>query len=228
MQAANILIIEDDTVLNEQLARLMADQGCTVCQCFDGESGLTAALSDRHDLILLDAMLPRRDGFSVLSMLRKTSDTPVVMVTARGAEEERIRGFSQGADDYLTKPFNATELSLRVEAILRRCRPAKTVPATTQQSLEGLSLDPARQRASARGQLIELTPIQFQLLYTLMLHRGEVLSKAFLYKAVLRRSYGQYDRSLDMHLSRVRRKLLATGWPAERLRSVHGRGYCLT
>jgi DNA-binding response OmpR family regulator len=228
MHAANILIIEDDAVLNEQLTSLMINQGCAVSQCFDGESGLAAALSNQHDLILLDAMLPQRDGFSVLSILRKTSDTPVVMVTARGAEEERIKGFCQGADDYLTKPFNPVELTLRVEAILRRCRSPATEPATTQQSMDGLSMDQARQSVTAMGQSLELTPIQFDLLYTLLLHRGEVLSKAFLYKAVLKRSYGQYDRSLDMHLSRVRRKLLAAGWPGERLRSVHGKGYCLT
>lgn len=222
-----ILIIEDDPILNDQLASLLSDRGYVVDQCFDGEDGLAQALKQQHQLVLLDVMLPKCDGFSLLGILRKTCQTPVMMLSAKGAEEERIQGFSQGVDDYLTKPFSRTELLLRIEAILRRCY-AEPLPNISQHLvIDKLSINRMEQRAIANEQLLELTPIQFELLWNLMFYRGEVLSKAFLYQAVLNRNFGDHDRSLDMHLSRLRRKLIAADWQGERLRTVHGKGYCL-
>ncbi len=122
-----ILIIEDDQELNNQLAELLCQKGYEVEQCFDGETGLIKASSDHYQLILLDVMLPKRDGFSLLNILRKSSQTPVIMVTAKGAEQERIQGFSQGADDYVAKPFSTTELLFRIEALLRRSSPEDRV-----------------------------------------------------------------------------------------------------
>lgn len=227
MDPIPILIIEDDTVLNSQLGELLLGQGYKVDQCYDGDSGLLMAAKALHHLIILDVMLPKRDGYSLLKILRKSCQTPVIMVTAKGAEEERIKGFSHGVDDYLAKPFNSTELLLRIEAILRRCQLES--PPSTQQSVtvDGLHIDRIARSVSANGQVLELTPTQFKLLWTLLLHRGEVLSKAFLYQTVLNRNFGIHDRSLDMHLSRVRRKLIAAQWRGERLLAVHGQGYCL-
>ena len=227
IQHHKILIIEDDPILNAQLAALLRDRGYGVDQCFDGEEGLAIALRQQHQLVLLDVMLPKCDGFTLLGRLRKTCQTPVMMLSAKGAEEERIQGFSQGVDDYLTKPFSRTELLLRIEAILRRCYAEPLVNNPEYLVLDQLEISRREQLAKANQQALELTPIQFELLWNLMFYRGEVLDKAFLYQAVLKRNFGDHDRSLDMHLSRLRRKLIAADWQGERLRTVHGKGYCL-
>lgn len=223
-----ILIIEDDQVLNDQLADLLRRNGYLADQCHGGDKGLELASRQEHHLILLDVMLPERDGFSLLAILRRTSQVPVIMVTASNAEEQRIRGLGNGADDYVAKPFNTTELLLRIEALLRRCYPERKQEQREVVRLEGLEVDRVRQHASANGSLLDLTPIQFKLLWLLLLNRDEVLTKAYLSQAVLKRSLGEHDRGIDMHLSRVRRKLKNAGWQGDRLRTVHGRGYCLT
>ncbi|MEM7503473.1 MAG: response regulator transcription factor [Pseudomonadota bacterium] len=221
-----ILVIEDDPVLNRLISALLRGMGYRVEQCFDGEDGLTTAISTRHDLIILDVMLPGRDGLSLLNILRRANSDPVIIVSAKHAEEERIKGLSAGADDYLAKPFNVEELKLRVDAVLRRTRTTEqTLP--DQQEVDGLTVDRRRQEVRAHGRLIELTPTQRNLLWTLLSNRDEILPKPVLYAAVLNRSYSSYDRSLDMHMSRVRRKLNEAGWAGSRLRTVHGKGYCL-
>lgn len=227
---ARILIIEDDLALNEQVTALLTKHHYHVHQCTDGEQGLSAALSLNFDLILLDARLPKLDGFSLLTSLRKHKKTPVIMVTACGAEEERIQGFRQGADDYLAKPFNITELLFRIEAILRRTLvdPTEAVKSTSQQHLEVdmLQLNKHDMTLSYAQQAIKVTAIQFKLLWALVTHQDEVLSKPFLYPLVLDREFSLYDRSLDMHLSRIRKKLIAAGMSANRIETAHGRGYC--
>jgi len=227
MTKANILVIEDDLSLNEQITDLLRQEGYNAEPCLDGEKGLAMASNNNFDLILLDVMLPERDGFSVLSILRKTSLTPVIMVTAKGAEEERIQGLRQGADDYLPKPFNTTELLLRIEALLRRSKPESALEQKTQIQLDGLSIHRVDKTVFVNETSLELTPIQFNLLWVLLLNSGEVLSKPYLYQTVLNRTFGMHDRSLDMHLSRVRRKLHEANWNGERLQTVHGKGYCL-
>lgn len=222
-----ILIIEDDPTLNEQLAQLLQRESYQVQQSYDGDDGLSQACSGQFNLILLDVMLPKRDGYALLSMLRKTSQTPVIMLTAKGAEEERIKGLSQGADDYVTKPFNTTELLLRIEALLRRSA-GLAKPSPKELSLDGLFLNANEQSVTLFEQPIEFTPIQFNLLWELLFYQGELLNKAHLYQKVLKRNLGAYDRSLDMHLSRVRRKLNDGNWSGERLQTIHGKGYCLS
>lgn len=221
-----ILIVEDDPGLNEQLASIVSRAGYQVESCFDGNSALLTACEQRHQLMLLDLMLPGRDGMSLLSMLRKTSQMPVIIVTAKGAEEERITGFQQGADDYVAKPFNTIELLLRIEALLRRSQPQVTHSLNTI-AIDGLLLDFERQQASIHQAVVDLTSIQFKVLWELGLHRNDVLSKAYLSQQVLGRSLGAYDRGLDMHLSRLRRKLTQVGWRGDRLKTIHGKGYCL-
>jgi len=227
MSDFNILVIEDDKILNHQLTELLTSKGYIVEQCFDGESGLLRASSQQHHLILLDVMLPERDGFSLLKLLRKSCQTPVIMVTAKDAEQEKIQGFSQGADDYVAKPFSSAELLLRIEAILRRSHHYIVEPSEQEITVDGLTINNKSQVVCIEKIALEFTPIQFKLLWELVLHRGEVLSKAYLYQKVLNKNIGAYDRSLDMHLSRVRRKLNEGNWQGERLQTSHGKGYCL-
>ncbi len=223
----NILVIEDDQTLNQQLTDLLLSKGYKVEQCFDGEAGLLRASSQQHHLILLDVMLPERDGFSLLKVLRKSCQTPVIMVTAKDAEQERIQGFSHGADDYVAKPFSTIELLLRIEALLRRSH-SKNIDYLEQElSLDELTVNYKTQTVVVSNEALDFTPIQLKLLWELLLHRGEVLSKAYLYQRILNRTIGAYDRSLDMHLSRVRRKLNDANWQGERLQTSHGKGYCL-
>ncbi|NRA53139.1 MAG: response regulator transcription factor [Gammaproteobacteria bacterium] len=227
MNVQNILVIEDDAILNEQLAELLRSKGYEVEQCFDGEQGLLRAASRQHHLILLDVMLPERDGFSLLKILRKSCQTPVIMVTAKGAEQEKIQGFSHGADDYVAKPFSTVELLLRIEALLRRSQYVQSELSKIEIQLDGLTINHRQQSVVVNKKTLEFTPIQFKLLWELVLNRDEVLSKAYLYQRVLNRNMAAYDRSLDMHLSRVRRKLNDAKWQGDRLQTSHGKGYCL-
>lgn len=224
--SARILIIEDDLTLSEQVAGLLRSKGFIVDQCTDGQQGLLTALREKFDLILLDVLLPTTNGFSVLHRLREARQTPVMMLTACGAEQERIEGYSKGADDYLSKPFNFKEMLLRIEALLRR---ANWRSETTVQRhaivIDELSLCRRNQKICFADQPIDVTPIQFRLLWVLTEKQGQVLSKAYLYQVVLERAFSRYDRSLDMHLSRVRRKLVEAGMSSERLVTVHGKGY---
>lgn len=222
-----ILVVEDDPTLNDQLNVLLTAKGYQVEQCYDGEQGLIRASSGQHHLVLLDVMLPERDGFSLLKVLRKTCKTPVIMVTAKDAEKERIEGFNQGADDYVSKPFSPTELVLRIEALLRRSHFQNTNYCEQELTVDDLTVNYELKTVMVNNITLDFTPIQLKLLWELLLHRGEILSKAYLYQRVLNRNISAYDRSLDMHLSRVRRKLNEANWSGERLQTSHGKGYFL-
>ena len=147
------------------------------------------------------------------------------MITAKGAEEEKIRGFTKGADDYLSKPFSIQELLLRIEAVTRRVYPNTSEKKVDK--LDGLFLDHQNNTVKVADRTIDLTTIQFNLLNIFILNKGEVLSKPYLYKVILNKKVGAYDRSLDMHLSRIRKKLNDANWDGGRLQTVHGKGYCL-
>ncbi len=226
MSAARILIIEDDITLSDQVARLLKEKGFTTTQCLDGQKGLLAALQESFDLILLDILLPSLNGLAVLNQIRKVKHTPVMMITASGAEQERIEGYRKGADDYLPKPFNFTEMMLRIEALLRRSQRDIAPPKQASQVIiDELQLNRIKQDVRFSGHDVELTPIQFKLLWVLLENHHEVMTKAFLYQSVLNRPFSRYDRSLDMHISRVRKKLVEAGMPPERLSTLHGKGY---
>lgn len=223
---ADVLVIEDDELLSIQLGELLRLQGYAVRLSGTGESGLAMALADAPDLVLLDVMLPDINGLAVLRRLREQQQTPVIMLTACGAEEERIRGLRHGADDYLSKPFNLTELQLRIDAILRRTRSTDSRPAQPSSlQIDALMLERQGLRARVAEKDLALTPLQFRLLWQLLLQRGEVLTKPYLYRVVLERDYSGYDRSPDMHISRIRRRLTEAGLAADRLQTLHGRGY---
>ncbi|MCY1284503.1 Transcriptional regulatory protein CpxR [compost metagenome] len=224
---ASILIIEDDHTLCAQLGELLRGQGYAIRSSHLGEAGLAMALAEEPDLLLLDVLLPDISGLAVLRRLREQRQTPVIMLTACGAEEERIRGLRHGADDYLPKPFNLTELQLRIDAVLRRTRAHEASRGSQPGSLQvdELHLDRHAQQARVGDRQLALTPIQFRLLWQLVSQRGEALSKPYLYRMVLEREYSSYDRGLDMHVSRIRRRLVEAGLAADRLQTLHGRGY---
>ncbi|WP_045497197.1 response regulator transcription factor [Vibrio hyugaensis] len=225
----SILLVEDDPDLNLQLTGLLKEQKYHVISMFSGDGGVNAFQQQSFDLVILDVNLPNLDGFEVLNVIRSQSQTPVVMLTAYGAEEYRIQGLKCGADDYITKPCNFTEVSLRIEAILRRTQLIKQTNSASHLSDRELLLDKQTHTVTLHHRLdmepIRLTPIQFKLLWTLIENREEVLTKPFLYQSVLERQFSQYDRALDMHLSRVRKRLIAEGMSNDRIQTVHGKGY---
>lgn len=222
----HLLLVDDDPVLGEQLTSLLSQQGYRVTHCLDAENGLLRAQAGDIHLLLLDVRLPGMSGLELLATLRQQASLPVLMLSACGAEEERIRGLQNGADDYLAKPFNPTELILRIEALLRRAMP-QPVTQTQRLTLGALSLNQATTEINVAGSCVELTPLQFRLLWLLAQHRGQTLSKSYLYHRLFQREYSHYDRSLDMHVSRIRRKLSSAGFDAHRLQTQHGKGYCL-
>lgn len=225
-QQISILLVEDDAEVSHSLARLLNQQGYLTQQCANGKDALLLALNQSFHLILLDKLLPGLDGLELLKRLRKHRNTPVIMLSACGAEEDRIKGFSGGADDYLPKPFNIKELLLRIDALLRRSQQILATHAS-QDTLEdgALRLNSQTHTASFQQQALELTPIEFELLWTLVKHKQEILSKASLYQWVLNKPFSRYDRSLDMHISNLRGKFAHISAHAL-IKTVRGQGYC--
>ena len=223
--SAKILIIEDDHAVNELLANGLTSQGYDVYSSYDGLQGVLQARENHFDLILLDMLLPSLDGLDVLQKIREKKQTPVLILTAKGAEEDRIRGFKSGADDYLTKPFSMPELILRVEAILRRTLVHKRVP--TSQKNAPFYIDPRQGTISVNGHELALTPLEFNLLQALLHEKGKTLSKPYLYQIVLHKEYSRFDRTLDMHISNIRKKLTSAGIQRDLIKTIHGRGYTL-
>jgi two-component system response regulator PfeR len=227
----DVLIIEDDPTLSSQISGLLEPHGFRVTRCFDGETGLAAALNHAFDLILLDVLLPKLDGHAVLRRVRQSLSTPVIMLTACGTEDDRIAGFQNGADDYVPKPCNFTELLLRVEAVLRRSQTQQDLRDSLDRrviAMDDLVLNRSDLSVMYKTSPLELTPIQFKILWLLVQNRHEVLSKPYLYQAALERAFSRYDRSLDMHVSRIRKKLVEAGMAADRLSTQHGKGYSLS
>jgi two-component system, OmpR family, response regulator PfeR len=182
--------------------------------------------SGNFDLVLLDILLPGLNGLELLGQLRHKSPVPVIVVSALGDEQARIQGLIGGADDYLPKPFSMAELAVRVEAVLRRVSMERH-RAVLPDSVGGLVLQEAEQTACYRQQDLGLTTTEFRLLQVLLEHRDQVLSKPFLYQTVLYRGCGRHDRSLDLHVSHLRRKLRDAGVPESTVRTVWGQGYTL-
>lgn len=220
---AKILVIEDDQTVNGLICQNLEAEGYKVSCAFDGEKGVNQAVQENYDLILLDVMMPKLDGFEVLNRLRQHKQTPVLMLTAKGGEQDRICGFRSGADDYLIKPFNMAELTLRIEAILRRTR------AVSQASIDivrgAMALDPLCGEVTIHSKPVAFTPLEFDLLRNLMEQAGAVVSKADLYQSVLCREFSRYDRTLDMHISKIRKKITGAGMPINTIRTVRGQGY---
>ncbi|MFV7784099.1 response regulator [Shewanella marisflavi] len=222
---SQILLIDDDLGLAELLAQLLELEGFTLTLAHDGEAGLNLALSRQFDLILLDVMLPKLNGFEVLKALRAKKQTPVLMLTARGDEIDRVVGLEIGADDYLPKPFNDRELVARIKAIIRRTSQQVDEQQPGIIEFADIKLDPSRQEVVCQDQLLILTGTEFGLLYHMIQHSGEVLSKDNLSENVLGKKLMPFDRSLDMHLSNLRKKLPERADGRPRVKTLRGKGY---
>lgn len=221
-----ILMIDDDVELCQLVAEYLAMDGYEFTAAHDGHKGLQYAQSGQFQLILLDVMLPGLDGLSLLKALRTNNYCPVLMLTARGDDVDRIVGLELGADDYLAKPFNPRELVARIKAILRR---VELIQHPQQQSdnvvvCNDITLNPHNRQVHCKDVLINLTATEFQLLEQLMRHCGEVVTKEELSKAVLGRRLQMYDRSLDMHISNIRKKIAAIV-ADEKIQTLRGTGY---
>ncbi|WXL24351.1 response regulator transcription factor [Ectopseudomonas mendocina] len=225
--AARILVVEDDPLLAAHLHKSLMDHGYQVTLSNDGREGLELARSGDFDLILQDILLPGVSGLDALQTLRKDDVVPVILMSALGEEQDRIAGFSQGADDYLPKPFSMAELQVRVEAVLRRVAYERAEPANLNPDPQ-LIFEERRTDVCMNGAWADLTSTEYRVLEALMRDEGEVLTKAFLYQQVLHRAYSRHDRSLDMHISHIRRKLQLIGYTAGRIDTVWGKGYVLT
>ncbi|MCE9776278.1 response regulator [Shewanella algae] len=223
---SRILLIDDDLGLAELLGQLLELEGFELTLAHDGQSGLELAIANDYDLILLDVMLPKLNGFEVLRELRGKKQTPVLMLTARGDEIDRVVGLEIGADDYLPKPFNDRELVARIRAIIRRANITPLdIPQSGIQTIGDLSLDSARQEAYCNEQLLLLTGTEFSLLYTLANQAGELIGKDELSETVLGKKLMPFDRSLDMHLSNLRKKLPERSDGRPRVKTIRGKGY---
>ena len=227
MKTPNLLLIEDDSEISELLVTLLSKEGFSVTCAFDGDKGLHTAQKDNFDLLILDIMLPGRDGLDVLRELRKTKSTPVLMLTARGYDIDRIVGFEMGADDYLPKPFNPRELIARIKAILRRVGLDQAGPTVEPATLSTNDIDirPQSRQVFLNKKEIELTNAEYSIVVELLNHQGEVIDKAELTQRALGRKLTLYDRAIDMHVSNLRKKLGDATEDKPRIKTIRGVGY---
>ena len=222
-----MLVIDDDVGLCELVAEYLEPEGYIIEAVHDGEAGIERALSGEHELAVLDVMLPGINGFEVLRRVRSRSKLPIVMLTARGDDVDRIVGLEIGADDYLPKPFNPRELVARINAVLRRARPEAPVEKGVCEILAvgDVEMDNRTRTVRRAGSKVELTAVEYELLKRLLGAHGQVVTKEELVKEVLRRSPSPFDRSIDMHVSNLRKKLGHHVHGTERIRTVRGVGY---
>ena len=227
----HLLVVDDDAELCQLLSEYLVPEGYDVEAVHSGVEGVERALSGDHALVVLDVMLPDVRGFEVLRQLRARSRTPVLMLTARGNEQDRILGLEMGADDYLPKPFNPRELCARIEAILRRSgidRGATDARTAGELTVDDVSMNKASREVRRGGEALELTTVEFDLLEALLRSAGRVIPREELVRTVLSRPFSPFDRSIDTHVSNLRRKLGPTLDGLERIKSVRGIGYHYT
>jgi len=219
--AANVLLADDDVELAAMLKEYLEREGFSVTAVHDGEAAARAALTGSHQIVVLDVMMPKVDGIEALRRIRASSRIPVVMLTARGDDIDRIVGLELGADDYVPKPCTPRELVARLRAILRRVQPgAEAGPLQA----GALTLWPEKRAAEWRGKALDLTSIEFNILEVLMRNAGRVVGKNEISEQALGRPLARFDRSIDVHLSSIRQKL---GDGASLIRTVRGMGYHL-
>jgi DNA-binding response OmpR family regulator len=217
-----VLIVDDDIELCRLLGERLSSEGFALEAIHDGPRGLERVLSEEHALVILDLMLPGMGGLDVLRRLRVHSPVPVLILTARGEDVDRILGLEIGADDYLPKPFNPRELIARIRAILRR---TSRTSATGNLVIVGdVELDPAAREVRMGGTQIDLTSVEFALLETLLRDAGRVVTREQLTETVLGRKLGPFDRVIDVHISNLRKKLSRVHGE-ERIKAVRGSGY---
>lgn len=224
---ARILLVDDDIRLGALLERLLKPEGFQVAVVTDGLQGARRATAEVFDLIVLDVMLPGLDGFEVLRRIRQHSKVPVIMLTARGTENDRIVGLELGADDYLPKPFNPRELLARVKAVLRRAEGLVTGVAQESLKVCALVMDGARREVTVHGTPIALTTTEFDLLRCFMRYPGQTLSRDALMDMLRGVGYAAYDRSIDVHVKNLRAKIEDDSRSPRYIKTIWGTGYML-
>ena len=217
-----VLIVDDDVQLCRLLAERLGTEGFTIEAVHDGVRGLERALSLEHALVVLDLMLPGMGGLELLRRLRTKSPIPVLILTARGEDIDRILGLEIGADDYVPKPFNPRELIARVRAILRRT--SNPGPAASPLITGDIRLDPQSREATLKDTPLNLTSVEFTLLELLLRQAGHVVTREHLTESVLGRKLGPFDRVIDVHISNIRKKLGPSDH-GQRIKSIRGSGY---
>jgi DNA-binding response OmpR family regulator len=218
-----VLVVDDDPRLLALLAEYLGGRGFDVTTAADGEQGLALVHQGGFDLVVLDVMLPGKDGFAVMQELRKTLRIPIVMLTARGDDTDRIVGLELGADDYLGKPFNPRELLARIRAVLRRATEEPDLGAPLEAA--GIRVDPARREASIDGRLLDLTTTEFDLLRALVASAGRVIPRERLMELARGEEWAAYERGVDVHISHLRRKLGDDPKQPTRIKTIRGIGY---
>ncbi len=225
MSGRSILVVEDEEAIAEAVRARLVSEGYGVEVVHDGPQALTAARAHRPDLVVLDLMLPGMDGLEVCREIQKDDWVPVLMLTARTEEADKIAGFAVGADDYLTKPFSLRELAARVKAIIRRIERMQRVTPTDPEIRFDLTIDPARRQVMRGSEEIALTPLEFEILLTLARSPGVVMNR----DQLMDRVWGYRDyaggRVVDSHVARIRRKLGDEAAEPKYIRTVHGVGY---
>jgi len=224
-----LLLIDDDKELSQLLNEYLTTEGFEVVVAYDGETGVQLATQEQYSAIILDVMLPIYNGFEVLKILRKTHQTPVLMLTAKGDTVDRVIGLEIGADDYLPKPCDPRELVARIRAILRRSHANEPSPTKLEKITSGpLVLHLGSRHVTWNNNEIILTGTEFSVLEILVRQAGQVISKDDMTEQALNRKLTPYDRSIDVHVSNIRKKLTAAGANKELIINVRGAGYMLT
>ena len=222
---SRILIIEDDPDTTELIRLYLVRDGHQVLTASDGAQGLRLAQEDAPDLIVLDLMLPRMDGLEVCRRVRQNSQTPIIMLTARVEEEDRLGGLDMGADDYVTKPFTPRELAARVRAVLRRAARDAMDRGPSFISYEGINVDIRSQQTSIDGALLSLTRTEFRLLVTFLREPGRVFSREEIISRVYGYDFEGFDRAVDSHVHNLRRKLNTASGNLRYIHTAYGSGY---
>lgn len=227
-----LLLVDDDTELCQLLQEYLTTEGFEVDMAHDGQQGFDRSQEKSYDAIILDVMLPIHNGFDVLRQLRDSPhsrNTPVLMLTAKGDTVDRIIGLEIGADDYLPKPCNPRELVARLRAILRRTEPCKEIPNNSDQlQIDKILLQQGNRSVRYDGKAVSLTGAEFTVLELMMRSAGQLISKELLTEQALGRKLTPYDRSIDVHMSNIRKKLAAKGASKELIINIRGSGYMLT
>lgn len=216
-----LLIVDDDKELVDLLSELLAYEGFDIDTAMNGLEALEK-LDQSHDLVLLDVMMPKLNGFETLKKIRQQSSTPIIMLTARGDDIDKVVGLELGADDYLPKPFNDRELLARIRAILRRTKQDKV---NQEYEVHGLTLDPEKMEAHFNGENLNLTGTEFSLLQILIQNPGTILSREYLTTTILGKNITPFDRAIDMHMSNLRKKLPIVDEEHSWFKTLRGKGY---
>ena len=221
-----VLVIDDDPKLAALLADYLGGRGLEVYTASDGERGLEARRSGSFDVIILDVMMPKKDGFEVLKELRKDSNIPVIMLTARAEDFDRIVGLELGADDYLSKPFNPRELLARIKAVLRRSQSSDREEVEVL-SAAGIRLNTSKREVECGGKRIDLTSTEFDILRVLLSNAGRVIARERLMSLARGSEWASFDRAIDVHISNIRKKLGDSSKKAQKIKTIRGVGYLI-